>query len=190
MYYTKLRKEVKPLITKKRMKHSEGVVDAAEKMAQIFDVDVEKARIAAILHDCAKNFSKKELIKEAKRFNLKVDSMEMAEPQLLHGPVGAIVARERFGVVDEEILNAIRYHTTGRRGMSKLEKIIYVSDFTEPSRNFPGIEILRKLSGENLDEATLLALNNTVMYVISIGSVLHPRTIEARNEIVLRKYND
>lgn len=141
----KLKKELKP----KRYEHTLNVVESALKLAEIYPCDKDKVRYAALLHDCAKNYSDAQLLETAEKYYLNVDEVTRREPQLLHGPVGALVARTEYGIEDKEILGAIKYHTTGRKNMNVLEKIIYLADFIEPGRSYPGVDKLRKMAFED-----------------------------------------
>lgn len=127
------------------------------------------------------------VLETAERHYLNVDEITRREPQLLHGPVGAVVARTEYGIENKEILGAIKYHTTGRKNMSVLEKIIYLADFIEPGRSYPGVDKLRKMAFENLDDAMIQALTNTIRYISGIGGLIHERTVSARNYLILEK---
>jgi len=179
--------ELKKALTKDRYEHTMNVVKITESLALRYHADVDKASLAALLHDCAKNFSCEELLAYAKANNVKIDPVTRLEPQLLHGPVGAVVAEKTYGVTDKKVLNAIHYHTTGREHMSKLEKIIYLADFIEPSRTYPGVDQLRSIAFEDLDKAMIMALTNTIRYVSSINSLIHKRTITARNDLIIKE---
>lgn len=179
----KLKKELRP----RRYEHTLNVVDSALKLAEIYPCDPNKVKLAALLHDCAKNYSDAKLLETAERHYLNVDEITRREPQLLHGPVGAVVARTEYGIENKEILGAIKYHTTGRKNMSVLEKIIYLADFIEPGRSYPGVDKLRKMAFENLDDAMIQALTNTIRYISGIGGLIHERTVSARNYLILEK---
>lgn len=168
-----------------RYKHTLGVVDAAVYLASKYDADEGAAYIAALLHDYAKDFSKEQMEEYIRHNGLSVDEIMSNVHQLLHGKIAAHIAKERFNIDNKDILNAIEYHTTGRKKMSKLEKIIYLADFIEPGRNYVGVEELRAVAEQNLNKAVLLALNNTIKYVISMEKLLHTNTIEARNTLLL-----
>ncbi|HAE61084.1 MAG TPA: ribosome silencing factor [Eubacteriaceae bacterium] len=187
MDYELLKAEVENMITDKRYKHSLGVVESAIKLAERYGCDLKKTMIAAILHDCAKSFSREQMMDVLQKNGLKIDEVTYFETQLMHGVVGSILAKEKFGVDDEQILSAIRYHTTGKKNMTLLEKIIYLSDFIEPGRRYPGVDKLRKLAMKDLDEAMIQAFDNTIKYVVSLDSVLHPDTIEARNYLIMER---
>lgn len=161
-----------------------GVLEVAKELAECYAIDVDQASIAALLHDCAKELSGKELLKIAKAHEIKIDRLLLEEPQLLHGPVGAIIAKRDFGIDDEMVLDAIRYHTTGRKKMTQLDKVIYLADFIEPNRRYPGVEKLRKVARINLDQAVLGALDESLSYLIKKGRLMHKDTVSARNDMI------
>ncbi|AKA72106.1 bis(5'-nucleosyl)-tetraphosphatase (symmetrical) YqeK [Clostridium scatologenes] len=173
----------------KRYEHSLSVRDTSIKLAKLYNEDIEKAKIAGLVHDCAKNMSDEKILDIAVKYNLQVDEIFKESPQLLHGAVAAVIAKEKMGIEDEDILNAVAYHTTGRENMSQLEKIIYLADYVEPLRDFPGVEELRKISYENLDKALLLSFNNTIKFVLEKGQLIHLDTIRGRNFIILQLKN-
>jgi predicted HD superfamily hydrolase involved in NAD metabolism len=181
----KIKKYLKENLNEKRYIHSIMVSETAEKLASVYGADSSKARLSGLVHDSAKNLRNGDLINLAKLEGLEIDDVSLNTPQLLHGIAGAVIARETMGIEDEDIFNAVRYHTTGRINMSLLEKIIYISDYVEPSRSFPGVEALRELVSVNLDKALLKAFDVTIEFVISKGELLHKDTIEARNYLIL-----
>jgi predicted HD superfamily hydrolase involved in NAD metabolism len=123
----------------------------------------------------------------AEGFGIVISDMELYNPVLLHAPLGAELARRECGVHRESVLNAIRFHTTGRPGMSLLEKVIFVADYIEPGRDFPGVERVRESALVDLDEAMLRALDQTIAYVLERAQLLHPITLETRNDLILRR---
>jgi len=167
-----------------RYLHSLGVAEAAAALAQCYGANPEKARIAGLVHDCGKSPSKNILLKRVLEFGIVMDEIEQVETHLLHGPVSAELAQREFGIDDEEMLSAIRYHTTGRVWMSLLEKIVYLADYIEPGRCFPGVDELRKVAYRNLDIALLQAMDLTLIHIIERGLMIHPRTVAARNWLV------
>lgn len=174
-------------IGNKRTEHSQGVMDTAVKLANIYNGDANKAKIAGLLHDCAKYKDKSYLLKRANDFGMVLDEIMQENTQLIHGPLGAEVAREEFGIKDEEILNAIRYHTTGRENMTLLDKIIYIADYIEPGRSFPGVEEARDLAFKDLDKSIRCAMDNTIIHLANTGKLIHLDTIKARNYLVLQE---
>lgn len=177
----KYEKEIRNRIGEKRFFHTIRVKDTAIKLAKIHDVDVEKAEVAGFLHDCAKIKDKEELMKAAKENNLLITKEMRKAPQIIHSHLGALFAREFYGIDDEDILNAITYHTTGRANMSDLEKIIFLADYIEPMRNFDGVEMARELANKDLDAAMYFALNNTLKFLVDHDSYIVLETIIARN---------
>lgn len=167
-----------------RYKHSLGVKSSAEKLAKIYGADIVKAKIAGLIHDCAKEMDKLEILDICRKDGYNIDYVLEANPGLLHGAAGAIIARDVMKVRDEDILNAIKNHTTGKKDMSLLEKVIYLADYIEPSRNFPGVEDLRSAAFRSLDEALILSFDKTIEVVISRGDLIHRDTVEARNFII------
>lgn len=184
-------KQMEEYLTKnlklKRLLHSFGVRDTAEKLAEQYGTDAQKARITGLIHDAAKEKSNEEILEICKKGKYEIDEVGKKSPSILHGYAGKIIANELMGITDEDCLNAIQYHTTGRKLMSDLEKIIYIADYIEPNRNFPGVNELREAAFRNLDEALLLAFDNTIKLVVSRGNLLHKDTVEARNYIILMK---
>lgn len=180
--------EIKVYLNKKlkidRYNHVLGVVETSEKLARIYGADIKKARLAAFIHDLAKYEGGEFLIKLAEENGYKVDEVERKAPYLLHGLAAAIIAKRDMGIDDEEILNAAIYHTTGRRNMTLLEKIVYVADYIEPNRSFPGVENLRNVTFSDLDKGLMMAFDNTIKFVIDKGGLLHLRTVEGRNYLV------
>lgn len=177
-------------IEESRYKHTLRVVDTAKKLASNYNVDQYKVEVAALLHDCAKYKNKKVLLKKAEDFGIILDTILTHNHHLIHSYLGAEIAKEKYNVVDEDILNAIRYHTIGRENMSILEKIIFIADYIEPGRNFDGIEEVRELAYENIDEAIIISMEQTIKYIIDKGLLLHPNTINTRNSLILARKNN
>lgn len=186
MNYERLEEAVKKKISHKRFLHSLGVVETAVELARRYGAQEDPVKIAAICHDCAKDMDRRALLELAQRHGLELDPVVHFETQLMHGPVGSLVARFELGIEDEEILSAIACHTTGKHEMNLMEKIIYLSDFIEPGRNYAGVDALRILAFQDLDRAMIQAFDNTIRYVLSLDSVLHPATIEARNHLIMK----
>ncbi|MBU3145558.1 bis(5'-nucleosyl)-tetraphosphatase (symmetrical) YqeK [Clostridium sp. CF012] len=173
-------------LSESRLKHSLSVSETAVSLATKYGQNIESARIAGLVHDCAKNMTGPELLKMASGHEINIDDIYTNNPSILHGLVGSIIAREVMGIQDDDILRAIKYHTTGRKNMSILEEIIYISDYIEPLRKFNGVEELRALSVINLDEAVIQSLENTIEYVIRQKELLHNDTIDARNYLLIK----
>src|SRR5690606_4175038 len=144
-----------------RYNHSLRVMEVSKELAMKYGCSVEKAALAGLLHDCGKLKGHINLLKMANDFGIILDSVMENNNELIHSVIGAVLAEREYNVKDKEVLDAIRYHTTGRENMSLLEKIIYIADLIEPGRTFKGVESLRKLAYEDIDECLLLALDNT-----------------------------
>lgn len=167
--------------------HVLGVVSVAKKLAIINNVNVEKAEIAALSHDIAKNLSKNKMLEIIKDNNITLGENEKNTPALWHSIVGPILAKEILQIDDIEILDSIRWHTTGRANMTTLEKIIYISDMIEPSRIFKGVEKIREETLKDLDRGLLLGMDHSINYLLWQGSLLDIHTIEARNYLLLHR---
>ena len=166
----------------KRMSHVLGTEQEAAFLAEKYGADVTAARIAALLHDCTKKLDLPQQLSLCRHYAIPLDEMERNYLKLLHSKTGAAVARDRFGVSDE-IYNAIFYHTTGKADMTLLEKIIYLADYIEPSRSFPGVEELRTAVHEDLDRGLCRALADSIVELQGYGSPVHPNTQEALSYI-------
>ena len=164
-----------------RYSHSIRVMETSILLAEKYGADIEKARTAAILHDCAKFEDGVNLLKLASEFDIMLDRVMENNLELLHGPIGAKIAELEYKVTDIEVLDAIRFHTTGREDMTILDKIIYISDYIEPNRNFDGLEQVRKLAFTNIDSSILLAMENTIRFLLEKNKLIHLDTIKARN---------
>ena len=173
-------------LSEKRLRHSISVSETAVSLASKYGENIEKSRIAGLVHDCAKNMNDAGLIKMAGDHEIYIDEVYQHNPSILHGLVGSIIAKEVMGIYDQDILSAIAYHTTGRKDMSLLEKIIYIADYIEPLRKLEGIEELRDLSYVDLDAAVVKSLDNSIEYVISKNELLQLDTVGARNYLLIK----
>lgn len=189
MNWTDIEADLKKILTTKRFKHTMNVVEVADRLAHAFGCDHDQARLAALLHDCAKNLSDEQQLDLAKNYHIKIDRVSQNDPQLLHGPVGSVLAGERYGIKDPAIQNAIDCHTTGCKNMNTLDKIIYLADYIEKDRSFPGVETIRQMAESDLDGATIMALTNSICHVAQTGALIHKRTIDARNDLIIKTRN-
>ena len=179
-------KHLSYLLKPSRYKHSLGVMETAEKLAERFGADVKKAQIAGLLHDCAKNIDPQRAEALLEKYGLAPDVVTANEPGLLHQLLGPKHAQAEFCIDDKEILDAIGCHTTGKVGMTLLDKILYLADFIEPYRSdFEGLEALRKLCKKDIDAAMRFALDLSVKHVLSKGGLIHPDTVLARNAFLM-----
>ena len=164
----------------RRIPHVLGTEQEAIRLAERYGADVEKARVAALLHDCTKKLDMPAQLALCEQYGIELDELEQKALKLLHSKTGAAIARDVFGV-DDDIYSAIWYHTTGHAHMTKLEKIIYLADYIEPSRDFPGVDTLRKVCYEDLDKGLLLGLEMTIEEMTAMGNPVHRATVEARD---------
>ncbi len=188
MKYEDMKKKLQSRLKPGRYEHSLGVADTAAFLAERFHVDVEKARTAGLLHDCARQYANEDMMAEAEKRGIVIGEVERAMPLLLHAYIGARLVAEEYGVEDTEISQAIWRHTVGGAQMTALDKIIYFADMIEPRRDYPQVEELRRLSREaSLDEMVLAGMDQSISFVVAKGHLLHPDTIAARNGILLEK---
>ena len=170
----------------KRMPHVLGTEHEAAVLARRYGADVTSARIAALLHDCTKKLSMEEQLALCEQYGIALDELERKNLKLLHAKTGAAIARDLFGVSDE-IYWAIYWHTTGKADMTKLEKVIYLADYIEPSRDFPGVEKLCRAVHADLEHGLLMALEDSIEEMRQRGNPVHPNTVEARDYLLRGK---
>ena len=175
---TWLRRQVIPMLSSQRIAHTAGCEHEAVQLAKLWGEDPEKAAVAGILHDSTKNLSYEEQLILCDKYGIILDNAQRENPKLLHAISGAALAKDLFGV-SEEISQAIRWHTTGKPDMSTLEKIIYLADYIEPTRDFEGVEQLRELAHEDLDRALALGLEMSLEELRRQNVEPHRDTVEA-----------
>jgi predicted HD superfamily hydrolase involved in NAD metabolism len=161
-----------------RYEHTLRVADTAEDLALAHDLDADRARLAALLHDAARETGPEGFLKLADEWRLQVGDLERQSPKLLHGPVAAELARRELGIDDEVVLEAIMAHTTGRPGMGPLALVLYVADKIEPARDYPSVGRLRALAREDLHRAAEEALRRAIAHNEGRGKVTHPASRE------------
>ncbi|NLS40429.1 HD domain-containing protein [Bacillus subtilis] len=174
---------VKQQLTEHRYIHTIGVMNTAIELAKRFGADSKKAETAAIFHDYAKFRPKEEMKQIIGREKMPAHLLDH-NPELWHAPVGAYLVQREAGVQDEDILDAIRYHTSGRPGMTLLEKVIYVADYIEPNRAFPGVDEVRKLAETDLNQALIQSIKNTMVFLMKKNQPVFPDTFLTYNWLV------
>lgn len=169
-------------IGEKRYKHSLRVAQLAQNLAQIYDLDEEKAYMAGLIHDCAKYNEEKYI----EKLNIDTSSYKITslKDPVLHSFLGAEVANKVYNISDKDILDAIKYHTTGKKSMTSLEKIIFIADAIEPKRDFEGIDNIRDASRKDLDKTMLMLLDSNIIFLISKKASINPLSFEARNYLI------
>lgn len=165
-----------------RYRHTMGVMYTAAALAMRWGVDVYRAMAAGLLHDCGKYPSIDRQIESCRAYGLEPDQWEMENPALIHARLGSRLAKEKYGVEDEEIIRAIRFHTTGRPDMTMLEKIIYIADYIEPHRSeIPFLETIREAAFTNIDKAVWMEADNTLRFLQERKKSIHPLTKDTRD---------
>ena len=175
----KLDDYIKIRLNEKRYRHTMGVVETSAKLAERYGANTDKAYIAALFHDACKNLDIDEMNSLVEKYG--IGEVYIDKPQLAHSKLAAAIIQDQFGVDDEDIINAISYHTTGRAEMSLLEKIIYVSDAVEPNRSYPDVEKRYRLAFEDIDRAGFEITDNAIRLVTEAGMYLDPDSIAARD---------
>ena len=183
MNFENILEYLKKNLSEYRYNHTLGVAETAKKLAGIYNCDSEKAYLAGLLHDCAKEISLDEMKKIVDRNKAQCDEMTLSSSALLHSIAGAYLAKEKYNI-DDEIFDAILYHTTGKEDMSLLTKIIYIADYIEPMRAFLGVEEVRNLAFSDIDEAIIKSCSNIIIHTVNKGEAIHPNTINARNYLL------
>ncbi|SFA71867.1 putative HD superfamily hydrolase of NAD metabolism [Acetitomaculum ruminis DSM 5522] len=175
--FSNIEKKLNDNLDENRYNHTLGVAYTSACLAMRYDYDIKKARLAGLLHDCAKCLSHEERIELCKNENVDISEAEYQNPSLLHAKAGAIVAVKEYNVDDDEILSAIRCHTTGKPNMSLLDKIIYIADFIEPTRReISCLPDIRKMAFIDLDKTLVMILENSLEYLKSMGCIIDIET--------------
>ncbi|MFC4776746.1 bis(5'-nucleosyl)-tetraphosphatase (symmetrical) YqeK [Paenibacillus sp. GCM10023252] len=180
-----LMEAVKAEMPERRWIHTLGVMETAVKLAERYGEDPARAELAAILHDVAKYWPTDRMERVIREEQLPEELLQY-DKELWHAPVGAVEAERTYGVTDQEVLDAVRYHTSGRAGMTKLERIVCLADYMEPGRDFPGVDTIRELSVKSLDKALIAGLDSTITFLIAKGKRIFPLTMQARNDLIER----
>ncbi|MEK4330281.1 bis(5'-nucleosyl)-tetraphosphatase (symmetrical) YqeK [Paenibacillus sp. FSL R7-0297] len=167
----------------KRWKHTLGVMESSVKLAQRYGADPERAETAAILHDVAKYWPVERMREIIEQNGLSTELLKY-DKQLWHAEVGAFAAEHDYGITDTEVLNAIRYHTSGRENMSLLDKIVCLADYIEPGRDFSGVDEIRRLAKVSLEEGLIAGLDSTISLLLEKRRIVFPLTVLARNDLV------
>ena len=188
MDLAKLKNEIAKRMPMQRYEHVIRVMETAKALAEKHHLQVDKAVQAALFHDIAKFMDKETLSLVMKRENVDYRLLSFHH-ELWHGPVGAIIACAEYGVTDEDTLNAIRFHTTGRAGMSLLEKLIYVADMIEPGRTFSGVEHLRALAEVDIHKAMGACIHQSVQFLVTKRVPVFPDSIDCYNEHIMSTIN-
>ena len=171
-----------------RKKHTYAVYDTAVELSGIYGADAEKAGTAALFHDLFRGVPQQTLNYYVRHLNMEDKYYDKAN--LAHGKIAALLMRRDFGVDDEDVLNAVNFHTTGRAGMSLLEKVVFLADAIEPGRDYPGVEEVRAAAYRNLDDACLLCMEKTIEYITARGFFVDDETIQAMDYLKKERMNE
>lgn len=164
--YNKIKEKLSKKLSVKRFDHTIGVSYTATAMAMRYGLNVDRAAMSGLLHDCAKYMTDDELIEKCTKYGIECSETELRNGYLLHAKLGAYLSKEKYGIEDEEICSAVRYHTTGKPAMSVLEAIVFTADYIEPGRKvLPNFKLIRSMAFVDLDEAVYLILKNTLSYL-------------------------
>ena len=180
-------KIIRELMGDYRYTHSLNVAQEAVVLAKLYGCDENKAYVAGILHDVTKEIPKDEQLQIIRDGGIILDSVQQNAPKLWHSISGSVYVQTRLGISDSDIINAIRYHTTGRAGMSLLEKIIYTADYTSAERSYNGADIMREKSRKSLEEAMIFSCQFTLQNLSSKEAAIHPDQIFCYNDLVLNR---
>lgn len=186
---SEIKNELKNRLSEKRYRHSLAVADQAVTLAKRFDGDTKKSYFAGLIHDVCKDISREKLLQMAREFDIMLTKSELLCPKLWHAVVGAAYT-ERFFTDDADIIHAVRYHTTARKNMSLLEKIIYVADCISEDRTYPNVSKLRELSEQSLDSVIYEMTRITILELTEAGMPLHEDTTGAYNQLCFEKSED
>ena len=175
-----IRRIMQDKLDPKRYEHTLGVSFTAAALAMAHGIDIQTAEMAGLLHDCAKRFPESVLIEKCRKHGIKLSREELQSPAVVHAIYGAYLAEKKFGITDRDVLNSIRFHTTGRAGMSKLEMIIYIADYIEPQRSLADVlPEVRRLAYRDLEDSMYVILGSTVDYLKEKGSHIAKDTLTA-----------
>lgn len=183
-----IKNDLKNILSERRYIHSIGVMEMCEKLAKLYGVDVEKAKLAGLLHDNAKEMPREKMLKYVEENNIPITEVERINTPILHGKIGADIAKKKYNV-DEQIENAIKYHTTTSVKMDKLAKIVFVADKVEMNRKSEeyDIEAERELAKKDLDATVLLIIDSNITSLIAKGKLIDQDSIDTRNLLIMNK---
>lgn len=176
-------------LTERRFVHSLNVAKSAKKLAELYGCDPEKAYTAGLIHDCCKDTPAGLQLSYMLSNGVELSPVEISTAKLYHARCGSVYIQKEFGVTDLDIINAVRYHTTGRKGMSLLEKIVFIADFISDERDYNGVEVMREKAVRSLDEAIVEGLAFTIKDLIDAQRVVHTDTIDAYNDALMNIQN-
>ena len=181
-----IKKDLKDILSEKRYTHSVGVMEMAAKLAEIYRADIETAKLAGILHDIAKEMSSEEKLKYVKENNIIINEVERINTPILHGKIGADIAKKKYGI-NEQVQRAIEYHTTTNPNMDLISKIVYVSDKIELNRKSEDYDIKyeRELALKDIDKTIIYIIDSNIKSLLNKGKLIEAEMIETRNKLLI-----
>lgn len=180
---TKINENIKTRLSEHRYMHSIGVMEKAGELAEYYGLDINKARVIGLAHDIAKQMSKEETKEYVKEYGIELDEIEILNTSLIHAKIGADICKREYDF-DEQMVNAVKYHTTGNPKMDLMAKIIFMADKIEENRNYIGIERRRELTLKDIDRAIIETIDYTTQYCIEKNELIHPNSINTRNYLL------
>ncbi|WP_288868398.1 nicotinate (nicotinamide) nucleotide adenylyltransferase [uncultured Parvimonas sp.] len=180
----KIKKDLKEKLSKNRYEHSLRVADYCKRLAKIYKIDENRAYLSGLVHDCAKNLEEFYMLNKKLNSDIIFDTEEKDNENLKHAPIGAVVCKDLYGIFDEEIISAVRYHTTAKENMTLLEKILFISDKIEPGRKYDTVDELRRLADFDIDRAIVKFLNDSFEYLEKKSQKVHHLSVKARDYLV------
>jgi predicted HD superfamily hydrolase involved in NAD metabolism len=181
MSIDEIKSRLQTMLSQKRFSHSIHVMEVSRTLAEKYGEDMEKAELAGLIHDCAKDMTKSSTFALCKKYGIIVDSIMYKQPEILHGMVGSYLARDLFEVDCRSVLDAVANHTMGCENMNKLSSIVFVADYIEAGRGFEGVEKIRKAAESSLEEAIVAGVDSTIVDILKKGRFLHPQIVLTRN---------
>ena len=188
MDYFQLKKEVKKEISPKKFNHTLGVVEMAEELGRKYQIDIEKLKIAALLHDISKESSNNYLQEICENnFFHELSEKDIQQVEILHSYVGSFIAKEKYGIIDVDILNSIKYHTTGKKGLNLFGRIIYIADAIEKNRNYSEVHKIREIVKKDIDLGIIYEINYKISYLVNKNHHIHDNTIQMKDWLIEMK---
>jgi nicotinate-nucleotide adenylyltransferase len=184
---TDLELTAKNMLSPYRYEHSMNVAECAKELARLYGANEDDAVAAAVLHDIMKDKSGEEQLEQLKKSAVTLTAEDLNSPKVWHAHAGAAFVRDELGVGSTDIYNAVRYHTTGRAGMSLLEKVIYVADYISADRTYNGVSHMRSLAQKSLEDAMLFALEFSITQLAAQNRVIHPDSLACYNELIIAR---
>jgi predicted HD superfamily hydrolase involved in NAD metabolism len=182
--YDSIKEYLTKTLSTKRFIHSENTAKTAEKLALIYKIDSKKAYLAGLVHDCTRELDMKLQLDMLKALKIEVDELTLSTKELIHAFTAEYLLKSEFNIRDEDVLSAVKFHTTGKENMTLLDKIIFLADVMEPSRSFPGVDFIRQLAIEDIDEAILAAFDSSIRFLLGRRQRIHPNTLLGRNDVL------